>query len=51
MDRSVFVQSGTHPLAGVLFGAFATVALLMIPETAHAARQSLGLVATSQPVP
>ncbi len=51
MDRSVFVQSGTHPVAGVLFGAFATVALLLFPGTAHAAPQSLGLVATAQPVP
>ncbi len=51
MDRSVFVQSGTHPVAGILFGAFATVALLLFPGTAQAAPQSLGLVATAQPVP
>ncbi len=51
MDRSVFVQSGIHPVAGILFGGFATVALLLFPETAHAAPQSLGLVATAQPVP
>ncbi len=51
MDRFVFVRPGSHPLAGVLFGAFATVALLLFPGTAHAAPQSLGLVATAQPVP
>ena len=49
MDRSLFVQSGTH--AGVLFGAFATVVLLLFPGTAHSAPQTLGLVATAQPVP
>ncbi len=51
MDRSVFVQSGAHPVAGILFGGFATVALLLFPGTAAAAPQSLGLVATAQPVP
>ena len=51
MDRSIFVQPGSHPVAGVLFGAIATVALLLFPGTAHAAQQSLGLVATTQPVP
>lgn len=51
MARSVFVQSATHPVAGVLFGAFATVALLLFPGTADAAPQGLGLVATAQPVP
>ncbi|MHA1152240.1 MAG: hypothetical protein ACTSQ7_06165 [Alphaproteobacteria bacterium] len=51
MDRSVFVQSGTNPVAEILFGAFATLALLLFPGTAHAAPQSLGLVAAAQPVP
>jgi hypothetical protein len=51
MDRSVFVQSRIRPAAGVLFGAFATVALLLFPGMANAAPQSLGLVATAQPVP
>ncbi len=51
MDRSLFVQSGTHPVAAILFGAFATVALLLFPGPAHGAPQSLGLVATAQPVP
>jgi hypothetical protein len=51
MDRSVFVQSGTQPVAGVVFAAFATLALLLFPGTAHAAPQSLGLVATARPVP
>ena len=49
--RSVFVLSRIHPLPVVLFGAFATVALLLFSGTAHAARQSLGLVSTAQPVP
>ena len=51
MDRSVFVNSDTHPVAGVLFGAFATVAMLLFPGITHAAPQTLGLVATAQPVP
>ena len=51
MDRSVFAQSPIHPVAAALFGAFATVALLLFPGTVHAAPQSLGLVATAQPVP
>lgn len=51
MNRSVFVQSGIQPVAGVLFGAFATIALLLFPATANAAPQSLGLVATAEPVP
>ena len=51
MDCSVFVLSRIHSVAGVLFGAFATVALLLFQGTAHAAQQSLGLVATAQPVP
>lgn len=51
MDRSVFLISRIQRLAGVLFGAFAVVALLLLTGTANAAPQSLGLVATAQPVP
>ncbi len=51
MDGSVLVQPKSHLVAGVLFGAFTTVALLLFPGTAHAAQQSLGLVGTVEPVP
>ncbi len=51
MDRSAFVPSRISPVAQVLFGALATVALLLFPGIASAAPQSLGLVATAQPVP
>jgi len=51
MDRSAFVQSGIHPVAGLIFGAFAAVALLLTPSVVQAAPQSLGLVATAEPVP
>jgi hypothetical protein len=51
MDRSAFVHSGIHPAAGFVFSAFATVALLLFPGAVQAAPQSLGLVATAEPVP
>jgi hypothetical protein len=51
MDRSAFVHSGIHPAAGFVFSAFATVALLLFPGAVQAAPQSLGLVATTEPVP
>lgn len=51
MDRSASLQSGIRPVAGLIFGAFVAVALLLTPGTAQAAPQSLGLVATAQPVP
>ena len=51
MDSSILVESRPHLAAGILFGAFATVALLLFTGTAHAAQQSLGLVATAKPVP
>ena len=51
MNRSVFAKSAARPLAGVLLGAFAAIALTLLSGTARAAPQSLGLVATQQPVP
>ena len=51
MNRSVFVQSGIRPFAGILSGVLAALALLLFPGASHAAPQSLGLVATAQPVP
>ena len=51
MDSSVLVDSRSHLVAGILFGALITVALLLSTGAAHAAQQSLGLIATAQPVP
>ena len=51
MDCSVLVQTKTRLFSGIIFGAIATVALLLFPTTTHAAPQSLGLVATAQPIP
>jgi hypothetical protein len=51
MIRSVFTHRAPRPAAGILFGAFAAFALLLLPGPAHAAPQGLGLVATTQPVP
>ncbi len=51
MDRWQFARSAIHPAAGVVFGALASLALLLFAQTAQAAPQSLGLVATAQPVP
>jgi len=51
MDRSAFIPSPMRPLAGFLFGAIVSVALLLHPGAALAAPQGLGLVATAEPVP
>jgi hypothetical protein len=51
MDRSTFIQSGFRPVVGRVFGALAAVALLLTPSVVQAAPQSLGLVATAEPVP
>ncbi len=56
MHRSVFAQSAitqsaAHPVAGLVLGALAAIALLLFAGTVQAAPQGLGLVTTLQPVP
>ncbi|MDH3231295.1 MAG: hypothetical protein OEN55_16005 [Alphaproteobacteria bacterium] len=51
MHRSVVIHPAPRPLAGVLIGALAALALLLLAGPAQAAPQGLGLVATAQPVP
>lgn len=51
MNLSVFAKHGNHPVTKIISGAVAASALLLFAGPAHAAPQTLGLVATAQPVP
>ncbi len=51
MARSAFARSVARRIAGAVFGGFAAAGLLSFQGPAAAAPQSLGLVATVQPVP
>jgi hypothetical protein len=51
MDSSVRAESRSHFVSGILIGALITVALLLSTGVAHPAQQSLGLIATAQPIP
>ena len=51
MGSSVLIEPRSNLVTRLIFGGFAAVTLLLFTGTAQAAQQSLGLVATAQPVP